>query len=66
MASTTQDGINVQDAKSSSGKTQDIAEAPLHDSDDDKIPTDSQAGVRAVEAAATVWTRGHLVAAYAM
>ncbi|KAH8885543.1 MFS general substrate transporter [Thozetella sp. PMI_491] len=41
-----------------------IAEPDSTDSDGKGIPDDSQAGVRAVEATATVWTRVHLIAAY--
>ena len=34
--------------------------------DEEQLSSDAQAGVRAVEAAATVWTKAHLIGAYVM
>ena len=34
--------------------------------DEEQLSSDAQAGVRAVEAAATVWTKWHLIGAYVM
>jgi hypothetical protein len=53
----------------SSEKPQELTEMGGQSKSDllgDTVPEDSQAGVRAVEAAATVWTKWHLVAAYVM
>ena len=36
------------------------------DQDQSTFSSDAQAGVRAVEAAATVWTKWHLIGAYVM
>lgn len=54
----------------SSEKPQDVSEVtpqrPPISPEDEGIPEDLQAGVRGVEAAASVWTKWHLVAAYGM
>jgi hypothetical protein len=39
---------------------------PSEKDDEESLSSDVQAGVKAVEAAATVWTKYHLMGAYAM
>lgn len=56
--------------QSSSEKPQDVSEVtphgPVTSSEGEEIPESYQEGVRRIEAAATVWTKWHLVAAYVM
>jgi hypothetical protein len=39
---------------------------PVKGDEDEVISLDAQAGVKKVQAATTVWTKGHLIAAYVM